>query len=49
MISKPTYDNVFEIKFSNSLTIHEEKRKETTTDIEKETSLNTIYRECRVI
>ena len=32
MISKPTCDNVFEMKFSNSLTIHEEKKKETTTD-----------------
>jgi len=35
MISKPTCDNVFEMKFSNSLTIHEEKKKETTTDRER--------------
>lgn len=35
MISKPTCDNVFEMKFSNSLAIQEEKKKETTTDRER--------------
>lgn len=35
MISKPTCDNVFEMKFSNSLAIREEKKKETTTDRER--------------
>lgn len=35
MISKPTCDNVFEMKLSNSLAIQEEKKKETTTDRER--------------
>lgn len=35
MISKSTCDSVFEMKFSNSLTIHEEKKKENITDRER--------------
>ena len=35
MISKSTCDSVFEMKFSNLLTIHEEKKKENITDRER--------------